>query len=190
MRPKQAFFGILGVLVLTLVGGGGIYYMADSYLNEKAGTISQLKAEQEIIELQIANANRAQQALDDLSGLDAVIDSVLPPQKIQSNLIGELVVFAERSGVDLDSISFAPTDTGVLDEESLSQTEPVPGVPGVNALPVNLNISGNYNNTLRFLQDIEDNQRKMQVETISLAPQEDTGQINSTLVINVYVSTR
>lgn len=188
MSAKKAFIIICSLVLLTLVGGGAVYYFADQYLSRKAHEISVLKADLEIVELKIATARQAETDLERLSFIKDIADEVLPPDKIQSDVVGELVEFARDANVRLDAINFQPTDTQA--QVPISQTEPLQGVPGVNTLPITLTINGSYNNILEFLKNIETNRRKMQVETMSLSPDAETGRLSSNIEVNVYVRTR
>lgn len=188
MTPKRAFIMIGAVVALTILGGGTIYYFADQYLSTKAKQISTLKADLEIIEFKISNARKAETELERLSFIKDIADEVLPPEKIQSDVVGELINFARSSNVRLDGINFQPTEA--VSAVAISQTKPLEGVPGVNTLPITLTINAEYENLLAFLENIEGNRRKMQVEKMSLAPEESTGKINSNIEINVYVRTR
>jgi Tfp pilus assembly protein PilO len=188
MGPKKAFFLIVGIVALTIVSGGAVYYMADMYLSKKAQEISVLKADLEIVELKITSARQAQDDLQRLRFIEDITEAVLPPDKIQADLVGELIAFADKANVRLDAISFKPTDANAT--VPISQTEPLPDVPGVNALPVDLTVNGSYDNLLRFLTNIETNRRKMQVETLSMSPDEEEGTVSGSMKINVYVRTR
>lgn len=188
MSSKKAFYLIIATVVLTLLVGGVVYYYADQYLSHKAKEISVLKADLEIVELKIANARKAEQDLEKLGFLSDIVDEVLPPEKIQSNVVAELVSFAADANVRLDSIGFEATD--IKSTVPVSQTKPLQGVNGVNTLPISLTINGNYNNLLRFLENIETNRRKMQVDSLSLSPNIESGGISSSITINVYVRTR
>lgn len=188
MTPKKAFIVIIAVVMLIMVGGSTVYYFADQYLSEKAREISVLKADLEIVELKIATARQAESDLEQLSFIQDIADEVLPPEKIQSEVVGELISFAQDSGVRLDGINFQATDTQAT--VPISQTEPLEGVPGVNTLPITLTANGSYNGILRFLENLEGNRRKMQVEAMSLAPDNETNTISSNIEINVYVRTR
>lgn len=188
MTPKKAFIIISGLVALTILGGATVYYFADKYLSTKAKEISTLKAELEIVEFKIANARNAESELERLSFIKEVANDVLPPEKIQSDVVGELIEFARQTNTRLGGINFQPTDAGPA--VALSQTKPLEGVPGVNTLPITLTVNARYEDLLRFLQQLEGNRRKMQVENMTLAPEESTGRINSNIEINVYVRTK
>jgi Tfp pilus assembly protein PilO len=186
MKSKRMFFVIVAVLLLSIFGGGVIYYFADQYLSKKAQDISQLKAELDVIQLKIDGAIQAEKDLEELNFIKEIANQVLPPEKIQSNIVGDLVKFGEDTGVTVRGISFTPTSsTG--EQLNLSQTKPLDGVPGVNALPMTLSVNGRYEEILNFLRKLETNRRKMQVDNLMLTPQPDGGDITATLIINVYV---
>jgi len=186
MTPKKAFLAILAVLILTLLGGGAIYYFANNYLYAKASTISELKANIDVLDSKLVDTRRAITDYSDLSYLSDILDEVIPSEKTQSNVVGQLIEFANQSGVVVDNINFAPTNNA-NQAQALTQTLPVDGVSNINKLPINIGITGEYSQILSFLNKLETNRRITQVDSISLSPDESGRIFSSNLSINVYV---
>src|SRR5690606_35283341 len=96
---------ILAVAAFVAIMFAG-YCFADKQLASRSKEISDLRAENDALDQYLINANQAQENLDRLSSFNEIIDEVLPDNKIQSNLVGELLAIAGSAGVTLDSINF------------------------------------------------------------------------------------
>lgn len=186
MTPKRVYFILLAVLILTVAGSAGAYYYADRLLAQRATEISRLKAEHDIVELKISNARDAEKKIEELAFVAEIAEQVLPPEKLQSNVLGELVKFASDTGVNLQSVAFSPTDAKATSNIANSQTVPLEGVPGVSTLKTTITISrARYDQALSFLEKLESNRRKMQVDSINLSPTDDT--FSASIVLDIYV---
>lgn len=190
MTPKKAYILMLIVLLATIAGSFGVLYVSDKLLAGRASDISRLKAEDQALDTNILTANKNQQTLQELAYVNELAKEVLPPEKIQSNLLGEVLANAEDAGIFLSSIAFS----GSIDEKNpqLSQTVELKDVPGVRALQFTVDMSSiSYSQLLDFLENLEKNRRKMQVESLTITPEleddQQSDKVSANITVNVYI---
>ncbi len=189
MTPKSMFFTLLGTAIGLIAIGGGVYYYFNSSLVTLNQEVGELLAEQEVIGLQIDVYEATEEQVEDLEFVEELANSVLPADKEQANVIAEIKQFVSEAGLQIEQLSFntsATTGTGL----SLTQTEAVANLPGVRVLPATVVISqgARYEDALRLLRKIENNQRKMQVTEVSLSPIPGSNRLATiTLKLNIYL---
>lgn len=181
---------MLIVLLATIAGGLGMLYVSDKLLSGRANEIARLKAEDQALDANILTAHKNQQTMQELAYVNELAKEVLPPEKIQSNLLGEVLANAEDAGIFLSSIAFS----GSIDEKNpqLSQTVELKDVPGVRALQFTVDMSSiSYSQLLDFLTNLEKNRRKMQVESLTITPEVENEQqsdkVSANITVNVYI---
>ncbi len=189
-KPKKAFFIMLAVLAVTIIGGGGGFYLTDQALQKKSSEISQLRADQALIDQQITIYEDAKKKIEELAFIEDLANQVLPQDKEQGEVIAEIRTFAEQAGMPIASITFsgATTSTGAAGLAT-SQTDAVEGLTGVRVLPAELSFTTSenapsYNQVIGFLQKIETNRRKMQITDITLSP----NPLNPNLISSISIS--
>lgn len=190
MTPKKVFLAMLAALTIVVAIGGGVFYMIDGQLAAKAEEINTLKADVDILDQKIQFSQGAAQELEKYRDIESLLNDVLPPEKIQNDIVAEILDISGRNNASVNNISFPSTDTGAPDF-SKSQTLPVDGVPGVLAVEIRLELEANFTNTLSLLDDFEKNQRKIQVASVNITPilNEDgspTGNFSLNISINAY----
>ena len=189
MSPRNAFFGMLGILGLILAGGVGVYYYFNNDLETLNTEVGELLAEQEVVGSQILSYEVTQKKVEELAFVQDLANDVLPDSKEQANVVAEIKQFVNDAGLQLETLSFnsgSTVNTGL----SNTQTEAVQSLAGVRVLPAVAVISSGatYNDILNLLQKIENNQRKMQVTEISLTPVPGSDRLTTTTVkINIYL---
>lgn len=192
MTPKRMFFVILIVLILGVAGSGLVYIKAENTLEEKAIEISKLNANVDVEQTRIDRAVAATSRLEELAFIQEIADEILPPTKVQSDIVGEIDAIGRINGISITGINFTATGTNIANPD-LTQTRPIKEIPGINALPVTITIQdATYEQLLAFLTSIEQNQRKMQADNIAITPKlndagSPTGRFGIVLVINVFV---
>lgn len=171
MTPKKGFYSLLigSFVLIALIAAG--YYFTRQQLKSKSTDLSHLKAELDVLDERIIGAQKAINQYKELSFIDDVASSVLPPDKIQSNLVGELYALSAESSVSIRSLSFQSSGGQQISDPDLTQTSPLEGVNGVFSLPIDIDYtSGSYNSMLIFLEKLESNRRKFQVSRINISP--------------------
>lgn len=187
MTPKKAFFVMLGVLALVmLVTAAGVYF-GDSYLVKRSESISDLRADDEILNTALLSAQTTRDELQKYSYIDQIAAEVLPGAKNQSEILLIIDDIGRQAGVNVDRYSFVSTSGNPGD---LTQTEPLKGVPGILVFPINVTFDATYNQLIQWLNLAEENQRKMQIESITIAPAsgDESGNVfGVNLTINAFV---
>ena len=194
--PKRVFYVMIGVVSLVVLVGVGIFYYVDSLFASNAQEISNLKADDAILEERIRKGREIEQQLKDIEFLVPVIEEVLPSDKQQSNLVGELTEIENQTGVELQNITFPGSDIGDGGDPSITQTENLESLGRVKLLPVNTSFQCvSFDQLLNFLEKTEDNRRKMQVTSIDIARRGDSndpscpaGNLDVSLTLEVYIN--
>ena len=190
-KAKKAFYIMIGVLSVTFIAGGGGFYLTDQRLQEKSVKISELKADQAIIEQQVNIYEDARQKIEELSFIEDLANQVLPESKEQAELISEIRTFAELSNMPIQSIDFNSGNSLTLDLDT-SQTTPADGIAGVLVLPTNVTFQVSergplYSDLIEFLERIENNRRKMQITDITLSPNPENPNLLSAVNVSIDV---
>lgn len=122
--------------------------------------------------------------------MDELATQVLPADQNQSAIIAEVAQFAERSNLQVSSITF---DSSEEQESGRNRSEEgaaekLPREIDIIPTTVVLRDGARYDNVLQFMRLLENNRRRMQVTTISLTPLETDGSIlqQVTFRINLY----
>ena len=171
MNAKRNFFLLIGAIGLGILISALAFYWLNGRLNERATVLSKLKADIDAVDVRIAEAQSTLAQFEDLKFIDAIASDVLPPNKVQSDLVQELYQLSRQAGVTVRSISFEATGGTQVNNPSLSQTKPLDGVSGVFTLPTHISYeSGTYNQFLKFLSNLEINRRKLQISRLNVSP--------------------
>lgn len=193
MTPKKLFYVMLVMLLVTLgLTTVGIYFV-DSYLEGESTTIGVLKADDELLSIELINAQRTIDNLETYSYVDVEANKILPNTKNQSEAILLINTIGNEVGVNTDSFIFLGTD-GKPSEKS--QTEPLAGTKGILVFPVQVKFDATYSQTISWLKLAEKNQRKMQVSSITMGVREIDGEyspadpLSVTISINAYVENK
>lgn len=192
MTPKRASY-VLGLVLLLVVGaGGGAFYLGDKSLQKKSLEISEEKANQEAVKTQLTIFEDSKEKVSKYGFVEELANKVLPESKLQSEVLAELTQFAANNGMTIQALTFSNGDATATDP-SISQTETIVGLAGVRVLNASIQFANepaiSYNNFLNFLHNVETNQRKMQVTTLSLSPNPDDSQLiaSATVTVNIFL---
>jgi len=189
MTPKKIFYSMCAGLVLTITGVGYSLYLANTQLKQRALDISQLNAEVDTLDTQIDNARTLKSELEDLQEVSRLTSEVLPAEKSQENIVGELVQIATNRNITLNSINFTGGAGGPAG--GVTQSEKVDGIPGVFSLKVQTSFESSYSTILELLRDLENNKRRFEVTDISISPNQTetagTPLFNASLDIVTYI---
>lgn len=186
MSPKKMHTYLLGVLVVLVVITLAGLYFANLKLTNLATETSKLSADITVSEKQLDAYELTKFKVDSLDYVGELAERVVPESEEQSVVVAELSQFALRSRLTLAGIEFAePAETNNSKDKKKS------AVPkGVTVVPIIVKFNdARYERLLDFLRTIEGNRRKMQVNNISLKPNEEDRAILSevTVAMNLYV---
>ena len=183
---------MLGLLVLLIVGSGGAVYLGQKSFVEKNSTLSHLKAKSQALESQEHSLVQAKKDIEQYSGLETVAKSIVPHEKDQARTVRELVSIADSLGIKIGSISFPSSNLGDAKKaDSVSQVEPVKGVPGLYELDVNVTASSDvdFQTLVDFLNNLENNRRTSTISSITITPVDRQGVrlLNFGLTVRVFI---
>jgi len=164
----KKFFWILIAANVLLVGATiAVFTEASSVAQKKSQKIAELKAGDQANDQLISYYKALQNTLDSNKDLESVVKKILPPEKDQSAALADLDTFSKKAGVPIQQISFSP---GTNKGSGQTLTSPS-GINGVSVISVSLSCANTpYENLLSFLRTIETTQRRMQVTSLSLTP--------------------
>lgn len=188
---------LIGILLVLLIGSGaGFVFVYDRLVDYNEETMA-LNAQ---IDMSDANLNALQRVQEYLAQHQEDIDNSTKivaqtkAYRYQDDIINDIYRFANDSGVDLVSISFADT-TGGDSGANAGNQQKAPATPQPNAINgltsktanVSIGTPVNYSNLLAFIRKIEQNQTKMQIASISLTRGESGNSVTSeAFTIEVY----
>ncbi len=208
MNSKRVFYIMLGLVVLLGLGVIGATYGANGILQKKASELTELRLQNQVIDIQQTSVGQAKKDIEKYSELETIAKSVVPQEKDQAKTVREIINIAEESGINIERIAFPAsnlgqkqaaakptTDSTESDDSSetkatpaaplLSQVTPVSGINGVFQLSITVETpstppSVTYAQLNRFLERLEQNRRTSQVSGITVRPKQ-TSRSNSLL---------
>ncbi len=173
MTPKKTVFMLVGILLVIIGLGIAAFYYGDNILQIRSKKISLEKANLEAIEAEISIFEDSKEKVEEYGFIIDLIDKILPESKYQSEVIAELKAFSVENNMQITSLTFSGGETAVSSPQ-YSQTKAVEGLEGVRVLSASIQFDTDpsiaYNDFLGFLRKIENNQRKMQVTSITVSP--------------------
>lgn len=197
MNAKQAYFGMIGlivVLVLALLFGAR---SAVGLLKTRSSKMVGLQLQQQVLQDQQDSLARDKLEIKKYAQLEKISKAIVPQDKDQAATTREIVKIASESGITLSQINFAQssldgTSPITSKKVQLSQLTPVKGMTGLYELPITITQDSkspvSYNQFIGFLQHIEQNRRTAQVTSISLQPDsKNPGLLSFSLTINEYI---
>jgi len=171
MSPKRFFIIMLVILGLTIVGGGAGFYWADGKLKAKARSVSELLADRDVQSDKIDKLRTSKNSVQNAKELNDLINSLLPTQKQQDNLVANIIYTATTqagiSAAQITNISFNGTGSPDL----LSGTTLSKDIQGIYVYPFTLQLKDiSYDTMLRLFSSFEHNQRIIQADQVQIAP--------------------
>lgn len=108
-----------------------------------------------------------------------LVSKALSEEPLVPQLLTQIDQIANESGLAITRMSYALNDTGEVD----------PAIGNYQVVAVNLSVSGNYNQIVTFLTNLENSSRVINVATVRFTVDDETGAIDTNLVlISPYVS--
>ncbi len=162
---------MLVILSLATIASIGGFLLADKQLSSSSKSVSLLKAEHDYQTDKINSLRTSNVAVPDSQGLNDLINSLLPRQKKQENLVADIIYTATtQSGIkpnQIVNISFS--SSGIPD--SLSGTSISKDIKGVYVYPFTLQLKDiSYQTMLKLFQELEKNKRIIQADQVAISP--------------------
>lgn len=185
MTPKKMKRTLLGVLVLLILSTAGGVFIANKKLTGIAEETARLSADIEVAKKKSSAYAATKERVASLDYVGDLADKVLPDSQQQSTVVAELSTFATRERLNVKGIEF-------IEQANVKSTkDKKTAVPkGVEVVPVVISFTdAPYERLISFMRTVEQNQRKMQVTSINLKPNEDNRSILSEVAVtlNLYV---
>lgn len=203
MNSKKAYYGLLGLICLLVIGSVAALFLGNSMLQNKSTKLVDLKLENKVLEEQQSALIRANKDIEKYAELENITKAIVPQDKDQAKSVREIIKIAQESGISIASISF-PTSTlgtptvkpsggsGSGDSSNsgssqqsqstpaappVSQVKAVDGISGVYQLEITIQSEPtkpvSYSNLIFFLTRLEQNRRTAQVSQINISPNPD-----------------
>lgn len=187
--PKKAFYVGVGLLTIILLAGAGLFYTFDSELTALNTDIGKQLADQEVLNSQIKIYRATEETVNELGFVSELAENVLPSSKEQGKVVAEIKKFITDQKLTFESVAFTGANIASAPAGN-TQTQAQAGLTGVRILPTTavIQAGASYEQIIRLLETIENNQRKMQITQISLTPDsESNGFSTITMQIDVYL---
>lgn len=207
MTTKRFFYVMTFVVVSLCLAILGVAFGGNKLLKQQAGKLSDIRAQNQVVEDQKIALVRAKEDIEKYSGLNELAKAIVPHDKDQARAVRELNAIAAESGIQLQQVSFeastlgeigAPAGTQSSESSSgsttskppITQTVPVDGISGVYSIPITIVPTGDvvlYEQFLEFLQRLEKNRRTAHITSIDITPIEGGDFVTFSFTMNLYV---
>ena len=201
---NRMMFGLIAILLLGIIMGTRT--MVDQ-LKGKGDSLVSLKAKGQALNQERTDLISAKAEVVKYSSLETIAKAVVPQDKNQAEAVREIVNLAAANGITLSTIAFPSSTLGSVaavtpstgtsssapkpSALSLSQLTAVKGIPGVYALPIEVDDSQpktavSYDAFYNFLTSLEQNRRTSLVTGLNIQPLAN-GIVTFSLTINEYI---
>jgi Tfp pilus assembly protein PilO len=180
MKPKIFFSILLGLIAVILAAGVGAYYLAFSKLVSTSSSYSQQLSNQAESDSMLAAIRKLEFSYkNNVRPIIPLMDSALPRNKNQTELLTQIKSIASESGLSITNINFA-TVNGL--PSNVTQTTPN---GSVLALPINFQLDGSYAQLQQFLFRAEKLKRLTNITTLSVTKNDKA--ISYAITMNAYI---
>jgi Tfp pilus assembly protein PilO len=164
----KKFFWILIAINVLLIGATLVVFtQASTAGDKKSQKISKFKVDDQANDELISYYKALQNTLNSNQDLESLIQKILPTDKDQSAALADLDKFSKNNNVSVQQINFNP---GTNKGSGKTLTSPS-AVKGVSVISVTMSSSKTpYTNLINFLKTIETTQRRMQVTSLNITP--------------------
>lgn len=209
MNAKRIYFIMIGVVVLLGLANIGAVFAGNQILKSRSQKLAVLKLDNSVLDEQQNSLTQAKKDIETYSDLEKIAKAVVPQDKDQAAAVREIVKIAADNGIKLASISFAAstlgqptprpaattdgtTPTTPKPTTTITQVQPVDGIPGVYTLQINIQQDTTspivYSKFISFLSALEQNRRTSQVSSVTVTPNtQDRTKLTFSLAVNAYI---
>lgn len=194
------------VLFLQVVLAVAFIFFSIKYLRDYAGTVKQAVYDSSTSEAKVDNTKKLSSILKQKSSSVDLVKKLVADSKsyqYQDVIINDLSSMASRAGVSVTNYDFSGKATPAATPSASASsgtapatggaTTPVPASSGLKSTTVSVTLDSptNFQNFLKFIHYIEQNNTKMQISTISLASTQNNQNrdliTSGILTIEVYI---
>lgn len=202
MNAKKVYFSLIVIIVGLLLATVAVFYGANTLLKKSSNKLSQLKAENAVLEQNEKVYQKAKNDLIKYQDLQSAVNEALPKEKDQAKALKELIQIGSTTGVKIEKIEFTDSTLGDKTKptatagsaagasSAVTQAKPISGISGVQGIEMKVTISGpndktpiNYNSFINFLDLVSNNRRSMQISNLNIQPNLK----KADLTINIFV---
>jgi Tfp pilus assembly protein PilO len=187
LNAKMLFWILIAINVLLVGATLAVFTQASSAAQKKSQKIVGYKSNDQANDQLISYYKVLQTTLNQNASLESTIQKILPTDKDQSGALADLDKFSKDNHVPIQQISFNP---GTNKGSGQTLTSPS-GVKGVSVISVALSsTNATYENTLAFLKTIENTQRRMQVTSLNITPNNTNPDLLNRIdmTVDIYLS--
>ncbi len=181
MRPKQLYFGLIGLGVLMIVGLGLGYYWAVGNLKTETAKLAKLTAADTVAQEHIDQLTDLSKKFKDLQPVLSKLNIALPKQANQGQVILQVEQLARQAGMTLPSASFQ-----ALNGLPTATSQTVKAGP-VLALPISFQLTGTYEQLQAFLKSVERLGRYSSVSSLAITQNSGGKSLAFSITLNVYL---
>ena len=204
LTAQSLLYILSALLLLVFAGTVGGFYLAQSNLHDYAESITQLNANAEAGDKDIATLQRLKDRLASSQEVIKRTESIVSESKqyiYQNQIIEDITAIARRSGVTVTAFEFAGSSADAAGANPPAAPVATPGAPAapdsgtapsaassVKSVVTNVTIKNpvSYKALINFIQDIEANRMKMQISKVSLSADDKGGVTSQSFAIEVY----
>jgi hypothetical protein len=207
MNAKQVYFAMIGAIAGVVILGFTTLVFGDKLLSSKSNELLNLRLQSQVLNNQQTALVKAKHDVIKYTPLNNIAETVVPQEKDQALVTREIVNYATEANISLSSITFPAsnlggnilgTSTGGAPVHSTaiktapSQLLPVPGISGIDVLPItvqsNVNKPIGYSQLSQFLKSLEQDRHTAEVSELTITPSDSVGQqLSFEVVINIYI---
>jgi Tfp pilus assembly protein PilO len=167
LDAKKFFWILIAINVLLIGATLVVFTQASSAGEKKSQKIAEFKVDDQANDQLISYYKALQNTLNSNQDLESMIQKILPTDKDQSAALADLDKFSKNNNVSVQQINFNP---GTNKGSGKTLTSPSV-VKGVSVISVSLSGSKTpYSNLINFLKTLETTQRRMQVTSLNITP--------------------
>jgi Tfp pilus assembly protein PilO len=181
MNSKQFYYVILGAMGLLAITGAVGYYFATRMLTDQTKQLATRLGDVQIAQDKVDSLQKLKFQYQRISPIIPKLNAALPATKQQSEIVLQLQQLAAQAGMSLPATSFAPIST------LPGPTSQTVKAGDALAIPVSFQLTGNYDQLIKFLQSLERQGRYTNVTMLSVSKNTSAKALGFSLSINVYI---
>ncbi len=206
MNHQRVFFGMIGLLIISLLISIFGTYEINNILNSKSVVLASQQTKISTLNSEQLSLINAKSELSKYSSLYSIAQSVVPQNKDQTQTVRQIINIAAANNITIGSITFPSSNLGTtttsgvatgsiaVGNPNLSQLVKVPTIPGVYTLPITITSSNlanqlsTFNEFIGFLQGLENNRQTAQVTSLLITPNsQNSNYISFNISLNIYI---
>ncbi len=183
MKPQYIFYFLIGCIIVLVIGGSVAYYLSHDRFQSKIDQTERLRAEIITARERVERLENLEQSYTEIQPFEEKMNRMVPQKKKQAEVAALIFSMMNSSNVSGSSISFEQTSGAPS-----SQTQTTEGdVSGVRVMPVNFSVNGSYEQLQSFLRNIEQQERLMQVTSLTIQRTGDTDGLVFDIQLEVFL---